>query len=258
MRVGKGVGRHQMPDMQKRAPLRARKLIGGAVVVALLLPIAAAVAGAFRRGVVPPALNPLPALDLGSAHAWLVDWRLAALRYDPALCRRVLARPHIAAQPIADSPIHKGCGWINAVRMSEAGGIHASFDRITCQAAAALTLWLEHDVQPLAFEMLGQRVASVQSLGSYACRNIVGSRTWKNFRSQHALANAVDIKGFNLANGRHISVAKYWRGSGPEARFLHAVHARACRYFRVVLGPDHNAAHHDHFHLDRGPFTRCD
>jgi hypothetical protein len=25
----------------------------------------------------------------------------------------------------------------------------------------------------------------------------------------------------------------------------------------VVLGPEYNAAHHDHFHLDRGPLMRC-
>jgi len=247
-----------MPGMQKPAPPGARKLIGRVLLIALLFPIAGGVAAAFRQGVVPPAINPLPAIDLGSSDPWLVDWRLAALRYDPALCRRVLVSPHIEARPITDRPIHKGCGWINAVRMSRAGGIHAGFDRITCQAAAALALWLEHDVQPLALKMLGQRVTSVQTFGSYACRNIVGSRVWKKFRSQHALANAIDIKGFNLADGRRIGVAKYWRGSGPEGRFLHAVHAHACRYFRVVLGPDHNAAHHDHFHLDRGPWVRCD
>ena len=44
----------------------------------------------------------------------------------------------------------------------------------------------------------------------------------------------------------------HWRGDGAEARFLKAVHGRACRYFRVVLGPDYNEAHRDHFHLDRG------
>ena len=26
---------------------------------------------------------------------------------------------------------------------------------------------------------------------------------------------------------------------------------------RVAVGPDYNAAHWNHFHLDRGMFTRC-
>jgi hypothetical protein len=243
--------------MQKLAPPRARKRIGRVLRVMLVLGVAGGLALAFRQGVVPSWLNPLPAIDLAQAHPWLVDWRLASLRYDPALCRRVLVAPHIEAQPIADSPIQNGCGWINGVRMSKAGGVGASFDKVTCQAAAALALWLEHDVQPLAQEILGQRVSSVQSFGTYSCRNIIGNPLWKDFRSQHAFANAIDIGGFNLADGRRIGVASHWRGTGAEARFLKEAHGRACRYFHVVLGPDHNEAHHDHFHFDRGPFMRC-
>ena len=141
--------------------------------------------------------------------------------------------------------------------MSTAGGVRASFDKITCEAAAALALWLEHDVQQLAQEMFGQRVVAVQSFGTYSCRNIIGNPLWKGCRSEHATANAVDIGGFMLADGRRISVRAHWRGDGAEARFLRAAHGRACRYFRVVLGPDYNAAHRDHFHLDRGLLQRC-
>jgi hypothetical protein len=90
-----------------------------------------------------------------------------------------------------------------------------------------------------------------------ATRNIIGNALWKQWRSQHATANAVDIGAFTLADGRRIAVARHWQGDGPEARFLKAAHGRACRYFRVVLGPEYNAAHRDHFHLDRGPFSRC-
>jgi hypothetical protein len=36
----------------------------------------------------------------------------------------------------------------------------------------------------------------------------------------------------------------------PEGKFLHAVHAAACLTFGTVLGPEANAAHHDHLHLD--------
>jgi hypothetical protein len=94
-------------------------------------------------------------------------------------------------------------------------------------------------------------------MGTYSCRNIIGNRKWAQLRSQHALANAVDIGGFKLENGQTISVARDWKGRNREARFLHSVHARACRYFRVAIGPDFNPAHWNHFHLDRGIFTRC-
>ena len=223
----------------------------------LLVSIGAGTAFLFRHGLVPPALNPLPALDLSQADPWFLDWRLSALKHDPQLCRRVLAQPFITAEPIPDNAPKQGCGWSNSVRMTSAAGVHAAFDKVTCPAAAALTLWLTHDVQTIAQDMFGQRLVSVQTMGSYACRNIVGNPLWKDIRSEHASANALDISGFTLAGGRQIGVASHWKGTGVEARFLRAVHERACRYFHVVLGPDYNAAHHNHFHLDRGLFWRC-
>jgi hypothetical protein len=236
------------PNKRRRFPLFS-------LVLVLLLGIGTAVL--FRQGLVPAALNPLPALDLSQADAWFVDWRLAALKHDPQLCRRILAQPQISAEPIADNPPKQGCGWTNGVRMTSAGGVHAAFDKATCEAAAALALWLTHDVQTMAQEIFGQRVVSIQSFGSYACRNIIGNPFWKDIRSEHATANALDISGFTLAGGRQIGVLQHWKGTGAEARFLRAVHARACRYFHVVLGPDYNAAHNNHFHLDRGLFWRC-
>jgi hypothetical protein len=211
----------------------------------------------FRQGLVAPAFNPLPLIDLAQQNRWLVDWRLASIKNYPTVCARTLKSPHIEAQQIADSPIKNGCGWTNSVRLVSAGGIHAGFDKITCEVAVAMALWLEYEVQPLARQILGQQVHSIRSFGSYSCRNIIGSRLWSNVRSQHATANAADISGFTLSDGRSINVRTQWRAESPEGRFLREAHHRACAYFRVVLGPDYNAAHHDHFHLDRGPFSRC-
>ena len=43
----------------------------------------------------------------------------------------------------------------------------------------------------------------------------------------------------------------------PKAAFLRQVHGGACHGFMAVLGPDYNAAHRNHFHLDRGPYRVC-
>lgn len=243
--------------MQKESPAPSHRRRSRVPKVILLVLVLGSIAFAFRQGLVPSYLNPLPAISLGRPGPWLADWRLAALKYDAALCRRVMVQPHIEAQPIADSPFKDGCGWVNAVRMSTAGSVRAGFDKITCEAAAALALWLQYDLQEVAQEILGQRVTSVQSYGTYSCRNIIGAKFWKSRRSEHASANAVDIGGFTLSNGRFISVRGQWRGEGPEARFLRAAHSSACRYFRVALSPDYNAEHHDHFHFDRGIGMRC-
>lgn len=245
--------RSQLGWGRKRPPRRGSSAYR-ALLVALLL-----AAGLFvvREGLLPSRWNPLPALDLAEPNAWFIDWRLAALRADADACGKVLRAPWIEATLVPDAPIKDGCGWTNGVRLTEAGGARLPVDRITCELAAGLTLWLAHDVQPRAQEILGAKVASVQHLGSYACRNIRGSAAWEETRSEHARANALDVAGFTLTTGRQISVARHWTGEGPAARFLKEIHTAACRYFRVGLGPDHNAAHRDHFHYDRGLFSRC-
>ena len=45
--------------------------------------------------------------------------------------------------------------------------------------------------------------------------------------------------------------------ANPKAAFLRQVRDGACSSFAAVLGPDYNAAHHDHFHFDRGPYRVC-
>ncbi len=96
----------------------------------------------------------------------------------------------------------------------------------------------------------------VLHLGTYACRNIdhrAGGR-----RSEHASANAIDIAGFVLADGQRVTLVDAW--DGPDVRkaaFLRAVRDGACRFFDVVLGPDYNDAHRDHFHLDMGAYRAC-
>lgn len=233
---------------------RPGRLILRTLLAALVL---FAIAGAFWFGLVPQRFSPFAAISLDEPNAWFLDPRLAALRRDPVLCKAVLREPHITAAPISDNPIKNGCGWKNSVSISRAGGVELGAGKITCEMAAALALWVEYEVQPLALSMLGSRVTGIADMGTYDCRNIVGNSKWIGWRSQHALANAIDISGFRLEGGQQITVAKDWNGNGREAEFLRAVHERACRYFRVALGPDFNAAHANHFHYDRGILRTC-
>lgn len=223
----------------------------------LLLLVSLVIIAAFWFGFVPQRLSPFSPLSLNEPSPWFLDARLATLRHDAPLCHAVLSAPHAVASPIAPRPYKDGCGWANGVSVSTAGGADIGLNPITCEMAVAAALWVKHEVQPVAQQMFGKRVTKIRDMGTYDCRNIVGNKTWANVRSQHATANAWDIAGFTLEGGRYISVKQDWRGSKPEARFLHEAHARACRYFRVALSPDFNAAHHDHLHFDRGPMWRC-
>jgi hypothetical protein len=223
--------------------------------LALLLFLAAF--AAFWFGLVPQRYSPFATISLADPPTWFVDFRLAALRRDPPTCQGVLQAPHIVASPIADRVQADGCGWTNAVRVSSVGGAEIGLNPLTCEASVALALWLEYQVQPLALEMFGSRVAWMQDMGTYSCRNIIGNKRWVNMRSQHSIANAVDIGAFRLENGKQMSIAHDYKRDSPEGRFLREAHMRACGYFRVAIGPEFNAAHRDHLHLDRGILTRC-
>ena len=119
-------------------------------------------------------------------------------------------------------------------------------------------MWTREAVQPAARQVFGSPVVRLESFGSYSCRNIKGRPQMAGTRSEHATANAVDISGFVLADGRRITVENGWDGPDDERRFLRSIRESACKRFQTVLSPDFNAAHHDHLHFDlgRGPFCR--
>lgn len=196
-------------------------------------------------------------LDLNEPDAWFLDAKLASLRTSEQRCHTTLTAPAIIATPVPDHPYENGCGWQNAVHIKAAGGARVGVGIASCDVAAAFAMWVEHAIQPAALKYFGKRVTRIKHMGSYSCRNIVGNKLLSGFRSQHATASAIDISGFTLEGGRNISVKRDWRGTGPEAQFLRTIHARACRYFRVAIGPEYNEAHHDHFHVDRGYFSAC-
>lgn len=237
------------PPRRPRRRLFARTLLAAMLFSSLF--------AAFWFGLVPQRFSPFAPISLSQPGQWFVDLRLATLRHDQALCRSVIASPTLDAAPVADMERQDGCGWRNAVRVDAMAGAALPIGTITCEMAAALALWIAHDVQPLAERHMGQRVTRIEHMGAYACRNIIGSKTLSGFRSQHASANALDISAFRLADGRTIRLARDWRSSGPQATFLREIHRSACRVFRVALSPDFNEAHRDHFHFDRGPFATC-
>ena len=126
---------------------------------------------------------------------------------------------------------------------------------LTCRAAVSLALWEKHAVTPAAERHFALPVQRIEHFGSYACRNVYGRPDAT--RSRHATAEAFDVAGFVLADGRRIRVLGDWNEDSAAAHFLHDVRDGACRFFDGVLSPDYNAAHRDHLHLDRGPYGIC-
>ncbi len=119
----------------------------------------------------------------------------------------------------------------------------------------AYALFEKHGLQPAAQRVFGQPVAQVDHLGSFACRNVYHRKQGR--LSQHATADALDISGFRLRDGQRIVLARDWQAGGQKAEFLRQVQQAACDSFSTVLGPDYNAAHHNHFHVDMGRWQIC-
>lgn len=215
--------------------------------------LALAVGLALRH--LPPAWDPRTPLDLTAPPNLLTGWKLTRMAWQPEQCRAAFAASRIALFPVPDRASEDGCALRDAVRLPAALRLAPGGPVVSCPMAAAWTLFERHTLQQAARAHLGSEVAAVRQLGTYACRNV--NHAARGRRSQHATANAIDVAGFTLRDGREITVLRHWNGQGPEANFLRDIRDGACRWFRAVLSPDYNAAHRDHFHLDRGPWIAC-
>lgn len=190
-------------------------------------------------------------LDLREPPGLVTQWRIRLLASEPEVCRRVLARAEIPSTLAPERPFANGCGYDDAVTLS--GGALTGTPAMRCAAAAAYAAWLRHVVQPAAERHLGARVVRTRTLGAFSCRDIAGR---PGRRSQHATANAIDVSGFDLADGRRVTLLADW-DEGDAGRFLREVRDGACGLFAGALSPDWNAAHRDHFHLDMGRLLVC-
>ncbi|MEI9851039.1 MAG: extensin family protein [Sphingomonas sp.] len=203
---------------------------------------------------------PWTRLDLGQPVGLFTGRKLAGLGKDFAHCRELLSRAGVQYDALAPLEAREPqCGFADGVRFARGGSRRIDFlpadVGVACPVAAALAMWEWNVVQPAARRHFGTRVSAIEHFGSYSCRRIVGNggTGW----SEHATADAIDIRAFRLADATRITVKGDWKAEGAKAAFLREVRDGACGLFATVLSPDYNAAHADHFHLDqaaRGEF----
>lgn len=162
----------------------------------------------------------------------------------------------IAEQP----PVvgENGCGFSSAVRLVSTGGDNTvrfqPAPLIGCGLAGKIADWLTKDASVLAREIMGEELVEIRTGPGYACRRRNNLPNGK--LSEHALGTALDITAFVLKSGAIVSVEQDWKVSNQEdaasSRFLRNLHSSACKRFMTVLGPEADAHHTDHFHLDTG------
>ncbi|MGE3690583.1 MAG: extensin family protein [Novosphingobium sp.] len=174
-------------------------------------------------------------------------------------CLSALGSTRAIFTPLQDRYFGAGCSNRNTVQLaslrSDDGQLSLSnLGPVTCPLANTFAGWARYGVDRAAQQILGSELVRIETMGSYNCRNVAGTGR----RSAHATANAIDVSGFVLADGRRISVLGDWSsGSAAEKRFLRVIHQSACKRFGTVLGPNYNEAHRNHFHLELGGSSFC-
>lgn len=171
-------------------------------------------------------------------------------------CVATLRAEGSKADALPDRTFDNGCSATSSVKLVAIGIPVANLGAVKCTLALPFARWIREDVPAQARRWLGGEVVRIDSFGSFACRpvnNQAGNRL-----SEHGRANAIDIAAFRLRDGRRISVKEGWNSNDADVRnFLRALHRAACARFSVVLGPDANALHQDHFHFDMGSGPYC-
>lgn len=166
-------------------------------------------------------------------------------------CFADLARYGAKYTVLPDRYFGNGCSATGAVQLVSIGIPIANLGAMKCRTAERLSAWTNEAVQNAAKAWLDSTVVKIESFGTYNCRprnGVAGAKL-----SEHGRANAVDISAFQLANGRRITVEQGWNGSDANVRnFLRTVHKAACRRFAIVIGPDGDRQHYNHFHFDMG------
>ncbi len=137
-------------------------------------------------------------------------WSAQEIAAAQARCARLLKK--VDAVYVPHPPIkERRCGDAAPIRLMSLGQPQVSFSPpalVNCQMAAALNTWITRHVQPLARKHLGERIAKVEVMSDYSCRNSTGRH--RNRLSEHAFADALDIRGFVTESGKTAHVLDTW------------------------------------------------
>ena len=205
----------------------------------------------------PDAWNPRKPLVATAKSNFLTPSKLRFAISDFNSCQQALVDLGVKFKAMPDKVVSEKCHIMDQVQITQLSQAKISPLKTTCGTALRLAMWEYHWVQPTALETLGQSVAKVHQIGSYNCRAIRSMNGSTDRMSEHATANAVDISGFHLANGKRITLLNNWDGSEREQSFMRDIRNGGCAYFRITLSPEYNALHADHFHFDQGRWTSC-
>jgi hypothetical protein len=159
-------------------------------------------------------------LASSTPHAASATWSSAEVAAARAKCQALLANLNVVF--IQSGPIkEKECGApapIELISIGTSPQVSLSPPPIvTCDMAAALSTWLDQDVQPAARQLLGGPVIRLEIMSAYSCRNAYARRNTR--LSEHGRANAVDIAGFITERGDLAGLKSDWGETSRDIEF---------------------------------------
>lgn len=238
---------------EEQKPKRRRPLLRGAAL--FILATITLVGSEFLRhpdALVPPRWNVFEPLSVSEPITPITGWKLDWATNDPQLCADIMQTAG-RISVMTDIVVDENCGIEGRIRLRSIGRATLDLIETSCATALRLAMWEHHGIQPAAREILGSDVKKIRHIGSYNCRPIAGTERW----STHSTASAIDITGFDLTDGTRVRLLKDWEDDDPKAQFLRRVRDASCDWFGATLGPDYNAAHADHFHLQNRGWGTC-
>lgn len=171
----------------------------------------------------------------------------ASVTSKPTLCdERLETMAKIRLEPRLIGP--GACGGADLVQVTDVVLPDKSKVRLhpapmlQCRMAESLAAWLRDEVAP-RIAKLGSPLREVENWDGYECRSrnrIAGAKL-----SEHAKGDAIDLRSFQLADGKTITLTD----PRVNVALREGLRDSACSRFTTVLGP--GAPYHgQHIHLD--------
>ena len=131
-------------------------------------------------------------------------------------CLAQLGASQASFTPLPDQYFGAGCSTVGTVRLLGLRSDDAvlgitNLGPVSCPLATTFAAWARYGVDRAARQILGSPLVRIETMGSYSCRDVAGSGR----RSAHASAQAIDVSGFVLADGRRVTVLGDWSAGTP-------------------------------------------
>lgn len=179
----------------------------------------------------PDCLQELAALDVAFTPVTMPDEQAAGAS-EPC---------HVEDPVLLHPPIH-------GVDLAYYDGTPTPNVRMSCEGAKALVQTVD--------DVAADGVVEIRHIGTYNCRVIAGTSTL----SRHAFGDAIDLYGFTFDDGSVYTLVDDWEhdttsfaSEGGEWLYTAAHRWYDAYIWNIILTPNYNAAHDNHFHVDLSP-----